>query len=251
MLNLTIKAKLILLGVIAVVSLLVVSVVTYRTNTHIVDRASAMEKIKATTDVNFQLRIDRLQVLLSQFELIAKAPIEGYNSDVANAIKQTANAMREGIKNLMQNSHNLVAETTLKEADQELDALLNTIENRVVPLARSNATGFEIGQALQQVDKHRFKLMDLFREINEKLANEFKSVESQVEDSIYKANNVLFWTSGVALLIMIALLAYIIRSINSPLRESTQLMEKLAQGRYMVEIPRQEQKDEIGIMARA
>lgn len=249
MMHLSIKQKLIAVGVISILALLFLGVTSYSTNQHIIAQSNRLNDIKQTAATNYQLRIDRLQILLSQFELLAKLPLEGPKPNVIETIEKTAEAMRSGMSELVEEAKPFVDSAKLKSAEREMSALLNIIENRIIPLARRDGDAFQLAEQLRNLDEHRFNLMGIFREINAGLDADFKASDAAMITSIEDANQITLIAAVVAFLLVAVLMFVVIRGISRRLQAITDTMTVMSSGKS-TDVPYTKDNDEIGDIAR-
>ncbi len=95
------------------------------------------------------------------------------------------------------------------------------------------------------------KKINLMKTVEDRVAGDLMALTAQIQSDANSTFAVL--AAGLALLfvILLGLAILIIRGVVGPLQNMTEVMGKLAEGDHTVDVPAQDQHDEIGEMARA
>jgi methyl-accepting chemotaxis protein len=95
------------------------------------------------------------------------------------------------------------------------------------------------------------KKINLLKIVEDRISSDLLKLTSSIQEA---ANSTLFWLLGVIVVLVVSIAGlafFIIRGITGPIQGMTQVMGQLADGNNDVEVLAQDQRDEIGEMARA
>jgi methyl-accepting chemotaxis protein len=258
----TIKLK---LGAIAVASITAVAILGWNSHTTIAKVEHELynsEFLAEVDDSVNDMRINRLQAVLSMFEVLEQHDGVTSLTEMEDEIVKMETAsvkMKEFMvkleqqnnKNMEKTGEHLFDPKIITETLKHVEELAQIVGVDVVAALRKNASPEEIKTILQPVQEHRQTLAKEFREIDETLAKELADDNKILHEDITKADKLGLIVAGIALVFLTIFVTTTALSITRPLRRISSEVEVMSEGNYGNDISGADRGDEIGDMARS
>ena len=246
----TIKYKLVLMGLVAVVALALLSVISYNA-AKVVKRATndnqiMLEQAQQISD----LRISTIEMVLAAMDSILDAD-EGYVYDERLEVMDNSIEALRNSQELVQNAANRIGQPELAA---EVSELTNTID-RVVRVELVQAIEARAGEEAyagfdDDIDEFGEGLVDILDDMEDALAAKQKESSIALRDSVDKTSLQAGTMGAISAIVLIVILTVVGRTITAPILRMTAVMERLAAGDLDADIEAGG-RDELGKMAAA
>lgn len=249
--NLSIKNKMIAIAVVSIAALSILAGLTIVTGNWVEDAADDSELRSREIALVNTMRVANLTLILTAMDSIVDKDEGKIDPERKEVIAESLATLREKVEQLAE-----VADSDAKKA------LTTDISGRIGPLAEGiqgdlvkaieTRAGQDAFTKLDDVIDEYGEGMDESLVAYEKLAAaDASAAVEQMRKSIGIADMGSIVTYVVALVVLMGSLWVVGRGIVSGVQGMTQAMSRLANGDLEVEIPAQDQRDEIGEMAQA
>lgn len=247
--NLTIKGKLVLLGVLSVATLALMGGASYYNNSIIREETENMERAGDARAANLDMRINRLQLLLSRYEAIYQAQDGGnVSQEVLDSIKTSRDMLTKSVQDLVDMKLDYVDAMALKDTQAEIAGLTSVNISEAV---KNHESKEEIHKMVEVANVHRDKLKTLLRTVDGSIDDKFGQISKNQFNAVESANMTLFTIVSISLAVLVASIVLIALSIIRPLKGIAIEVSRLSEGDYSKDVAGADKKDEIGEMARA
>jgi methyl-accepting chemotaxis protein len=249
-LSLTIKMKLVLMGVVAVVALTLLSVISWNAGI-VVKRATNDNQVMLEQSQQLSdLRVSTIELVLAGMDSIIDAD-EGYVYDERLEVMDSSiDALRDS-QELIQKAANRIGQPELAT---EISELTNTID-RVVRQELVQAIEARAGEEAyasfdDDIDEFGEGLVDILAELEDGIGLILKESGLDLKNRVEESSRVAVLAGIGSVVVLVAFLIGLGLSITTPLARLTTVMDKLAEGDLdaTVETGR---RDELGKMALA
>ena len=245
----TIKNKMLGIGVISVLALAVLAGISFVSGLEIKDATALNEKRQVDVAIATDMRREQIRLMLAAMDSI----IDKDEGKIETERKATINTAADFLKN---NAATLAEAADTPEEKQlaadlagQIDALVQGIKVDLVKAIETGADQAEFTRLDDVLDEYGDgveAILARFEEsLREEVAESLELARHTVDISITESAV----SAAVALVVLLALLTVVGRSIVNPVNSMTGAMRKLADGDHEVEIPAIGRKDEIGEMA--
>lgn len=246
--NLSIRAKMILLGVIIAIGLASLSGTALYTN-HTVEKREAESAERRT-------QIDLLNLLRRQSQLhtanalniLLGASSGQVDSEIAQSAKEARAFLADNLKTFATNSESEDDAKLLKMLQEDIVKIGNIVQDKLIPAieAKKDADSFAmfVGLIGERIDRNIGTLSESYQHRLTAATNAATSALQMAD----KMTVIAFIAAFAIVSIMLFLMA---RSIITPVRDMTEVMGRLADGDVETEIPATDRQDEVGNMAKA
>ncbi len=247
--NLTIKGKLVLLGVLSVATLALMGGASYYSNSIIREETENMERAGEARAANLDMRINRLQLLLSRYEAIYQSQDGGnVEKEVLNSIETSRDTLEKSVQKLVDMKLDYVDAAALKDTQDEIKGLTSV---SIADATKNHASKEEITKMVDVANVHRTKLKGLLRTVDGSIDEQFAQISKNQFNAVENANMTLFAIVAISLSVLVASIVLIALSIIRPLKGIAVEISRLSEGDYSKDVAGADKKDEIGEMARA
>jgi methyl-accepting chemotaxis protein len=246
----TIKLKLVLMGFVAVMSLSLLSAISWNAG-DVVRRATndnqvMLEQFQQLSD----LRVSSMELVLAGMDSIIDAD-EGYVYDERLEVMDSSiDALRDS-QELIQMAANRIGKPELAA---EVAELTNTIDRVVrqelVQAIESRAGAETYADFNDDIDEFGEGLVDVLAELEDEIGVKLKDSGSALTDSVEQISRVAVTAGIVFVIVLIGVLAVLGRTITAPITRLTAVMEILAGGNLEVDVET-DRRNELGKMAAA
>ncbi|NBX02726.1 MAG: HAMP domain-containing protein [Alphaproteobacteria bacterium] len=248
---LTIKNKLIFIGLLAIIALSASSYLSYVSGQKL-NTMSAMSAVSQTNAVLAQRVILHRQEILQHIYIAALHRASNQISQVdSDAIKENSEKLVSYEGRLVKRELGYVKAEDMQKAHdlaKELDVL---VQVQFPEMIVKNASDREFLHFIDTVTQKSDELGVIQASVSQAVFDEMNRVADDMVTIINASNQQIIIVLGVALALMIPLLTLTILSITRPIKKMTTAMSDLASGDMAAEIPSVGKKDEIGGMAQA
>jgi methyl-accepting chemotaxis protein len=249
-LSLTIKWKLVLMGIVAVVALALLSVISWNAG-KVVKRATDDNQIMLEQSQQLSdLRVSTIEMVLAAMDSIIDAD-EGYVYDERlEVMDESIDALRDS-QELIQMAATRIGQPELAA---EVTELTNTVD-RVVRQELVQAIEARAGEEAyasfnDDIDEFGEGLVDVLAELEDGIGIKLKETSITLNNSTDKASCQALTMGLISSFFLIIFLSFVGRTITNPIARLTAVMEKLAAGDLDVEVE-SDRRDELGKMAAA
>jgi methyl-accepting chemotaxis protein len=246
---LTIRKKMILLGLISVTALSFVSLTSYKANTDIYEIEEKLILASKDNDTTAKWRILRLSLIKDIFQLIINGN-HTIDPVIASSMNQDSKELLEAIQYVKERKLAYIEDKQLALIENETKMLLKLIERVLIALKNGEGSSTLI------------YLTNEIIKLNEVLKNDMSKIDvltseaviqtaNDVKQLIDNANKVIGICYSIALIIVISLAAAIALSVINPLKQLSLSLDKLAAGDYSKDLSGENRPDEIGSMVKS
>ncbi len=247
----SIKTRLIVLGIVAVVGAVTIGGISVYTNRVLTDAAAQANERQSQLATVFKMRYETLVIMLNAMDSIVDKQ-EGHID------AERGKAMADGFEVLKQLAPTLQAladtaeERELAEAiPGKITGLEKGIFGDLKSAIENNADGETFEKIDDVLDANGAAMTDDLGRIETSVLGEMTEASEAQTAALDFATNVIMVVFAALLAVLLPMLYFIIRSITKPLTGLTDTMGVLAQGEYEHDVPNTEASDELGEMARA
>ena len=249
--KLTIKKKLILIGLLAVAAISVSSYMAIQSGKRI-SNLNAQYSVTAANAVITQRIGTYRQTLVEGFYNMAlernSGQISQENLDVTKEAAEKLHDMTERL--IARNISYLKKEDTDKARELELE-LANMALVVLPELVAKTASDTEINDLLASFKAKASALADVQNSLRDAVANTASTIGDEVIKEIESANKQTYLILSVALALLIPMLTLIIISIVRPLKRLAGEIGRLSEGDYSRDLAGADRSDEIGDMVKS
>jgi methyl-accepting chemotaxis protein len=246
---LTIKNKMILLGLLAVIALSCISIVSYNANNHINEMEEKLIFASKDNNKTSEWRIFRLRIVQYLLKLVYTRDNENYNN-LINEIKLDSKNLIEEINYIKNRKLPYINEEKLSFIEERTKELLKHVET-TVQLVKNNEPDITIINSLNQVLQVDAPLRKEMTDIDNQTSESVVEIAGQVKDLI-KHTDKIIWTCYILVLVILIPILYLIAlSITNPLKQLSLSLDKLASGDYSKDFIGEGRPDEIGSMVKS
>ena len=252
--QLTIKNKLIILGVLAIGELSVSSFMTYRANETINRYDDEARDRSVTENTISQLSAQRVIMMSNFYQSILDLAEEGktkIDKEQLDAMNKAAVLMKENTARLVDMKADYLDAADLREAQQQTDDLIALAQKDMIDAVGRHAPAEELGKLRNTAEQLATKIEQHHAGLDLSALKAAKDASYQAEEEINSANRILLITYIISIIITLPLLTAIILSIIRPLRKATVSMDAIAKGDYTTTVEGADRADEMGAMAKA
>ena len=246
--QLSIKAKLILIGIVAAGALILNAGMSYRSNLSLMADNDAQNNVQDISRLNEEVRTIRLQFFLYLFETNYQALRGGPTEESIRNFETSSSGLTEGINKIIALHPSFIDPALLDNAKTQIAAIT---ANDMPKLLRNHASPDELDAALKRINAERYKLKDTLAAIDKTVADKEDSYDKKMDATVHNSNSNLEISFVVSIAALLVIIVAIAASILQPLRLLNKALLQLAQGNNGVEIPGTQYNDEIGDIAKA
>ena len=247
--HLTIKHKLILLGAIAILAILFLATVSYKTNNFINAQVAELNASKQVSFLDDTLISNQQQIALLQYQIVQQKD-SGINEKYLTEIATSIERAKESLKEIIELKLDYLKQEELLKGQKTLETMIKDTE-AVVQAAKQKASASQIDALLKQQQESTKLLKRFTGKIYNNVEDRVIALGDGVTNSVVTANKKLLIVAVITCLILIPFIVLIIVGITKPLAAITAIIEKLSKGNYGVVVNGTQNKDEIGTIARA
>jgi len=246
----TIKVKLVLMGIVAVVALALLSIISWNA-ANVVRRATLENQVMLDqTEQLSDLRVGTIELVLAGMDSIIDAD-EGYVYD------ERLEVMDSGI-DALRNSQELIDKAARRIGKPKLSAEVSELTNTLDRVMRQ-----ELVQAIEarageeayagfndDIDEFGQGLVSILEEMQDAVAAQQKETSIALNNSADEASWWALYMGSGSAIALIVILFVVGRTITGPIERLTRVMGKLAEGDLEAEVE-SGRRDELGRMAAA
>lgn len=247
--KLTIKNKLIFLGLLSVSAMTFIGGMSYNTFLTLRDGQAQMDEISKIRKNIVDMRTKRLQSVLALEELIDDQEMGKPLEAASKIITENAPEL-ERIMNDISKQKQLQLDQKLIDDNSRLIMQLNSQLQSTVKLAADKDAGEKLNAAKKLALEIEHNVRPLQISLTNSAIKEMDLKSDEFTDVINSASRIIMIAFISAMAVLVPLLSTIILGITRPLRKSTDVAGSLAQADYKVAID-QSRNDEIGDLGRA
>lgn len=247
--QLSIKNKMIILGVLSVAALCFNSFMSYQTNLKIAHEEEQLNEISEVTFLNNDLNKARLQLMTTRFEAIYQYNNTGkVEEDMLKSLKERRELVKTDFKKLVDKNPDYIPQDLMNEAKVAVESFM---VGGFADTLSKNPTKEQVDTLVEESNKRRVILRNVLAKIDTAIEEEHDKVNKEMAAEIHKANNTLWIVTLSSLALLIPLLTLIIMSITRPLKRIATEIGRLSEGDYSKDVTGADRADEIGTMAKA
>lgn len=249
--NLTIKSKMVILGIIAVLSLTTLAAITLVTGSG----------VKSATDLSIQrqqeiavindMRRSSLSLNLAAMDTIIDKDEGTVQPERQVTIRESIEALESGAQQLIAMADNSDKKSLATTIESQIGPLAQGIEVDLVQLIESNASLEDFAKIDDIIDEFGEGMDEALATFEGLSVADGETAIEHVQSSLMFASNGSLIAYVMSLIVVGGSLFFIGKSIISPINSMTNSMSHLAKGDTSVDIPAQDNNDEIGQMAQA
>jgi len=247
--KLTIKVKLIMLGVLAVCGLSLSAYFSYVGSNKVNDYNNQLRVMQSTSGMTARMLTYHADLDAHFLKALTERPAGKISQENADLLASAAEKFPEMLDRLLERKTK-IPQDKIKEAKQLVLEIAPMVTVELPKLIAEHASNEAFDKLSDTYNEKLDKLEILTHEMEGTVGEEVFELSDGVSKESVNAEHNSFIVFGGTLAVMLPLIALIILSITRPLHKSTQVVETLAQGDYMVDIKEAGRTDEIGELAR-
>ncbi|MEQ8665726.1 MAG: methyl-accepting chemotaxis protein [Rhodospirillales bacterium] len=249
--NLTIKSKIIGVGVISLLAIASVSAITFLMSGKIDSATESnlhqQEEIAIVND----MRRANLSVTLAAMDSIIDKDEGVIQPERIEAINDGFAILTDMAARLIERADTPDKKTTAQQIADQIGPLEQGIKIDLAQLIESNAAQDEFTKIDDVIDEYGETMDELLEQYEEEANRSSAVAVENLRGALATGANVTLIALIVSLIVVSGALFVIGRSIINPLNRITAVMAKLADGDTTIEVPARDQTDEIGQIAQA
>lgn len=249
--KMSIKTKLIALGVLAVAALSFSTFMTWQVNNRVSELSVTTQARSQYSNSTALIRLRRMQ-LEAQFYAAVSLRSDGEMRRERLSILQDANKeMRDLTEALLAANLSYIDSERLASTLPLLDAINQYSLVDLPRLRNALASEEEFSALTRRFEAEIVKVQPIQEAADDQTSAAVVEVSNRTQEEVASANNQLFSVYGIALAILLPLLTVIIISITRPLRGLTVEIGRLSRGDYSKELEGEDRGDEIAEMVKS
>ena len=251
--SLSTTGKLVTLGVISIAALSFSTIMSYRTNSIIDDLSTETLELSKYSDLSSQMRIYRREATIQVFDALQDYLLEQQthiDEEHKENLKKSSDTILNNADELIKAKLEFLDQNKLLEVQTNLKSFLATLQNIFSSIERG-APPEEIAAIRTNLEGEMKKLSGPMSEIDAKTTQAVEAQSKKSQEAIDSANQQLVIIYGIALAIVIPFIWLTIISIIRPLRTNAASMQRLTEGDVTALVTGENNKDEIGDIARS
>ena len=245
----TIKRKLILMGIFAVVALAALVTITSNSSRQVVKATAASQELLKEAQSLADLRVSAVQMVLAAMDSIIDAA-DGYvYEERLQVMDESVNALRASQKIVETVARRAGRPEIVKTYVEYTNTIDQVIRVDLVQAIEARADTNALGAFDDDIDKYGNGLVTLIGELEDLAAGELAAAQSDLGVSVDRSSSFAFWAGLVFAGILVLVLLLTGSSITKPIARLTAAMDQLAAGKLDVRIIDIGRRDEVGAMA--
>ena len=247
--TLTIKNKLIIIGILAITALSVssiISILSNRTLQELNDQARVVDSNKTMSERMIAARQTLIRSLYS--EVIDRGNI---TPDETAIYIKAVETMDDMLDRIVKKNATYITPGNIKEAKKLSGEMSQIIKVELPELLKRKAPEEEFKKIKASMEEKEAKLAKIQSAVDDTIGENLSDLGDQVSAAINRTTMRLIAVFIIGLAILIPFLTVVILTIVRPLKKMSSTIEDLATGDYTTEITGDNKKDEIGTIARA
>ncbi|MBF0354251.1 MAG: HAMP domain-containing protein [Alphaproteobacteria bacterium] len=247
----SIKAKLVMLGIVALLGQTVLAGSSLWVNSILKESFSFAEMRGEQLAAVEQMRRETLTIMLAAMDSIIDKDEGKIQPERMQNMTRGLGAMEAGVKTLAKYADTAEEKSLAQELDKSITQLKAGVTGTLVKAIESKAEDAAFDEIDDILDKYGNGTSELLEKFEKSLKAELAEAKAEEHDWLDRLTQINTITYLVTVALMILGLFITGGSIIRPINALTATMRRLADGERNAEIPALDQKDEIGEMARA
>lgn len=247
--NMTIKAKLITVGVISILSSLLLIIFSYTTIDNILKTEKRVKTLQEFSRYSEEIRMKRLQIYLSMYELAYEAKKGRISETAVNMISETKESLIKDLESLKRADEEIISAEKIKKIDENIHYVVKIIDTNLMSAVENKTVIEEIDTIINRANERRTELRNALSEIDENISSKVKEKVESLDAQITFAEKKLMAIGAVSVTLLGILLFVIIRNISGSLSSAVYSITKVMADEP-IEIKGLDKKDEAGALFR-
>jgi methyl-accepting chemotaxis protein len=247
----TITARMIVMGVTALIAVGLLSGIQFYFGSRIQDLTAEGRKMREAAATVTETRLANIELLLTAMDSIIDRDEGKIQPEREKVIADSIAAMRRNMPKIVALSRNLGLEAKTATLPESLDQLAKAIQVDLKALIESKAPVAEFAKIDDAVDGGGENISKTLTEVDILTQKTLQHALETTDQAVSDSRTATIATFGGAFALLIVVLTLIGRSITRPLARLTAAMQSLAGGEKDEPAPFADRRDEVGHMSRA
>ncbi len=247
----TIRSKLILLGILALIALGSIAGISLNGNSNIHKATDLNSERQHQIALANKMRLSNLELLLAAMDSIVDKDEGVIEPERLEAIDGSIADLRDSLPRLINYADTADEKNLANTIGTQIEALANGIQVDLKKLIESKASQEEFTKIDDILDEFGAGMLGNLEKYATSVAEELKEAEEEMQASVEISSLVISVASAISILLMIIVLVLIAKSIIVPVGRMTAAMRSLADGNIDIEVPNSNSNDELGHMGQA
>ncbi len=247
----TIKTRLMVLGLVAVLGAVVIGGISIYTNQVLTTAAAQANERQSQLSTVFKMRYETLVIMLNAMDSIVDKQEGKLDTERTKSMVDGFAVLKELAPTLQELADTAEEKELAAGIPPKIAGLEKGIFVDLKTAIETNADDATFEKIDDVLDANGAEMTDDLGLIEESVLGEMREASENQMAELEFATNTIMLVFAVLLAILLPMLYFVIRSITKPMTGLTETMAVLAKGEYEHDVPSTEASDELGEMARA